>query len=382
MRSAAIVVAAGSGARAGGGFPKQYRPLRGKPVLRWSVEAMLRAGLEEVVVAIGEGHQTHFASAIAGLDRVRGVLGGATRTASVQAALAEIPDADIVLIHDAARPGLTEEVVHALIDAVDQGTPAAAPALPLADTLLRVDDENRVVGPLSRAGVVQVQTPQAFHGATLRAAYASVGEGATFTDDLSVAMTAGAKVHLVPGFPRLMKLTYEADFAHLEALMSQDRFNSVGHGIDAHRFGDGSEVTLCGVKIAHDRGLSGHSDADVGWHALVDAILGALSAGDIGEHFPPSDPRWRGANSEIFLRHAVRLAAEAGAEILQADITLICERPKVGPHREAMRKRTSEVLGIPMDRVSVKATTTERLGFLGREEGLAAHATAVVDRCK
>lgn len=308
------------------------------------------------------------------------MLGGATRTDSVRAGLAAIGGADVVLIHDAARPGLTAVMVRVLIDEIARGAVAVAPALPVTDTLLRVDAAGAVSGELDRGGAVRVQTPQAFRASVLLAAYAAAGASAVFRDDLAVVRAHGGQTRVIAGDRRLMKITHPEDADILERILSGERITCVGHGVDAHRFGPGEHVTLCGVRIAHDKGLVGHSDADAGWHALVDAILGALAEGDIGTHFPPSDPQWNNANSEHFLRHAVRLAADAGARILHVDITLVCERPKIGPHREAMRTRTAEVLGLPLPRVSVKATTTERMGFLGREEGLAAQATATLDR--
>jgi 2-C-methyl-D-erythritol 4-phosphate cytidylyltransferase/2-C-methyl-D-erythritol 2,4-cyclodiphosphate synthase len=233
---------------------------------------------------------------------------------------------------------------------------------------------------VDRANLFRVQTPQAFDARVLREAYARAHENAAFTDDLAVVRAAGFVTTLIAGDPRLMKITYPEDMETLANMMSDSRITCVGNGIDAHRFGPGEFVTLCGVRVPHEKGLLGHSDADAGWHALVDAILGALGEGDIGAHFPPSDPQWRGADSERFLRHALQLADAAGAKIIHVDITLVCERPKVGPHREAMRARTAQVLNLPLDRVSVKATTTERMGFLGREEGLAAYATATLTR--
>jgi 2-C-methyl-D-erythritol 4-phosphate cytidylyltransferase/2-C-methyl-D-erythritol 2,4-cyclodiphosphate synthase len=308
------------------------------------------------------------------------VSGGATRTASVRAGLAAIEGADVVLIHDAARPGLTPPIVHALVAAVERGAAGAAPALPVADALWRADADNTVVAEVDREGVMRVQTPQAFRASALRAAYAAAPRDASFTDDLAVVRAHGGACVLIPGDPRLMKLTHPEDLEVLERMLSSARVTAVGTGFDAHRFGPGDHVTLCGVRVAHEKGLVGHSDADAGWHALVDAILGALSEGDIGAHFPPSDPQWKDADSERFLRHTANLAAAAGARIVHVDVTLVCERPKIGPHREAMRERTAEVLGLPLSRVSVKATTTERMGFLGREEGLAAQATATLDR--
>ncbi len=380
MVTAALIVAAGQGARAGGEIPKQYSSLAGKPALAWSVGALQQAGVARVVVAIDPAHGDFACAALAGFADVATIPGGATRTQSVRAGLAALGDADIVLIHDAARPGVSREIVLALIDAVASGKRAVAPALPVADALSRVDEAQRIVGEADRTGLMRVQTPQAFHGPTLRDAYALAAKDAVFSDDLAVVRAAGIPTELIPGDIRLSKLTYAEDREYLERLLSSERITCVGSGFDAHRFGPGDHVTLCGVKIAHDKGLVGHSDADAGWHALVDAILGALGEGDIGAHFPPSDPQWKGADSETFLRHAVALAQMAGARIQHADITLVCEKPKIGPHREVMRARTAEVLGLPSSRVSVKATTTERMGFLGREEGLAAQATATLDR--
>jgi 2-C-methyl-D-erythritol 4-phosphate cytidylyltransferase/2-C-methyl-D-erythritol 2,4-cyclodiphosphate synthase len=379
MKVAALIVAAGSGSRVGGDIPKQYSHLSGRPVLAWSIDALARAGLTQIAVAIDPAHEPLFRNAAAAFPDVVAVPGGLTRTASVRAGLAALSDADIILIHDAARPGLTPEIVHALTAAIATGAKAVAPALRVADALARTEGD-KIQAEIDRAALVRVQTPQAFYAATLRNAYALAGAGASFSDDLAVVRAAGVATHFIPGDIRLSKITYAEDYAVLERLLSSERITCVGSGIDAHRFGPGDHVTLCGVKIAHDKGLIGHSDADAGWHALVDAILGALGEGDIGAHFPPSDPQWKGANSETFLRHAAALARQAGARIVHVDITLVCEKPKIGPHREAMRARTAEVLALPLSRVSVKATTTERMGFLGREEGLAAQATATLDR--
>ena len=379
MSVGALIVAAGRGERAGGGLPKQYQSLAGKPVLAWSVGAFAGSGVDKIVVAAAPG-KADMARDAAGRPDVVIVEGGATRTASVRAGLAALGDADVVLIHDAARPGLTPEVIAALVQAIDAGAGGVAPALQLLDSLRRVDDAWRMIGEIERDGVVRVQTPQAFRGAVIRDAYAALSPDATVSDDLAVARAAGASIQLIPGDERLMKLTYAEDFAVLERLMGAASLTCVGSGFDAHRFGEGDHVTLCGVRIAHDKGLLGHSDADAGWHALVDAILGALGEGDIGAHFPPSDPQWKGADSEKFLRHAAQRARNAGATLQHVDITLICERPKIGPHREAMRARTADVLGLPLPRVSVKATTTEQMGFTGRGEGLAAQATATLSR--
>jgi 2-C-methyl-D-erythritol 4-phosphate cytidylyltransferase/2-C-methyl-D-erythritol 2,4-cyclodiphosphate synthase len=332
-----------------------------------------------IAVAIDAAHEPLFRNASAENPDVTMVHGGATRTDSVRAGLAALADADVILIHDAARPGLQPALVRALVQAIETGARAVAPALPVADALARVTGQ-RIEAEIDRASLMRVQTPQAFDAATLRNAYALAGPNASFTDDLAVVRAAGVETHFIPGDIRLSKITYGEDHELLERLLSSDRITCVGSGIDAHRFGPGDHVTLCGVQIPHDKGLVGHSDADAGWHALVDAILGALGDGDIGAHFPPSDPQWKGADSETFLRHAATLAQNAGARIVHVDVTLICEKPKIGPHREAMRARTAEVLGLPLSRVSVKATTTERMGFLGREEGLAAQATATLDR--
>jgi 2-C-methyl-D-erythritol 4-phosphate cytidylyltransferase / 2-C-methyl-D-erythritol 2,4-cyclodiphosphate synthase len=377
MKTAALIVAAGRGERLGGDTPKQYKLLRGKPVIVWSAEALAAAGVEQVVIAIAPDHAELCRNATKDGPPVRIVEGGASRTASVRAGLAAIGDADAILIHDAARPGLSPATVSALLNALASAD-GAAPALPVTDSLRRVDADARVIGEVEREGLMRVQTPQAFRADVLRAAYAALGD-TVMSDDLAVVRAHGGRCVLIPGDPRLMKLTYPEDFAVLERLMGE-RVTCVGNGVDAHRFGPGEFVTLCGVRIPHDKGLVGHSDADAGWHALVDAVLGALGEGDIGAHFPPSDPQWKGADSERFLRHAVQLAEAAGARILHVDVTLICEKPKIGPHRDAMRQRTAEVLGLPLERVSVKATTTERMGFLGREEGLAAQATATLDR--
>jgi len=378
MTVSAVIVAGGQGQRAGGSLPKQYQTLLGRPVLAWSVAAFEAAGVDQIIVVRAAEHAA-LADAALGSANVAFANGGDSRTASVRAGLAMVePAATVVLIHDAARPGLTPAMVRTLVDAVNGGKLAVAPVLKAPDTLLRADGANQ--HEVDRQRVVRVQTPQAFRADALLAAYAALKPEAQFNDDLGVMRATGVNATLVDGDERLMKITHPHDAAVLEKLMSADRIIAVGNGVDAHRFGTGEFVTLCGVEIPHDKGLLGHSDADAGWHALVDAILGALGEGDIGAHFPPSDPQWKGANSERFLRHAAHLAQQAGARILHVDITLICERPKIDPHREAMRVRTAEVLGLPLSRVSVKATTTERMGFLGREEGLAAQATATLDR--
>lgn len=380
MRMAAIIVAGGRGERAGGDIPKQYSNLLGQPVIAWSAQAFAEAGAKEIVIACAPEHADLCRAATGSILGLRIVDGGATRTASVRAALAATSGgADAILVHDAARPGLTASLVRSLLCAIEAGALAVAPALAVPDTLRRADKNGRIIEDVSREGVMRIQTPQAFRSEVLRAAYAAAPD-ATMTDDIAVVRANGIEATLITGDPRLMKLTYPEDMQMLERMLGAERIMCVGNGVDAHRFGEGDFVTLCGVRIPHSKGLIGHSDADAGWHALVDAILGALGEGDIGAHFPPSDPKWKGADSERFLRHAVELAERASARIVHVDVTLLCERPKIGPHRDAMRARTAEVLGLPINRVSVKATTTERMGFLGREEGLAAQATATVER--
>ncbi|NWG53324.1 MAG: bifunctional 2-C-methyl-D-erythritol 4-phosphate cytidylyltransferase/2-C-methyl-D-erythritol 2,4-cyclodiphosphate synthase [Hydrogenophilaceae bacterium] len=378
MRIGAIVAAAGRGERAGKGLPKQYRALLGRGVIRWSLEALAQRA-QVIAVVADPAHAPLLAAAAAGLP-IRVVAGGATRTGSIRAGLEALAGEglDAVLIHDAARPGVNAAVIDALIARLADAD-GAAPALPLADALKRTDGQGDVIGEAAREGLMRVQTPQAFRFAAIAAAYARAPADAAFDDDIAVLRAAGGRAALIAGDHRLMKLTYPEDFAAMEAMLAGAFVSVTGSGFDAHRFGDGDSVTLCGVRIAHERGMVGHSDADVAWHAITDALLGAIGAGDIGAHFPPSDPRWRGASSEIFLTHAARLVAEAGGRIVHVDVTLICERPKIGPHREAMRARTAAALNLPVTRVSVKATTTEQMGFTGRGEGLAAQATASVE---
>ena len=381
MTFAAIVVAAGTGSRAGG--DKQWRRLGGKPVLRWSVEALLAAEAEVVVItAPGEGERA--AEALTGLAGWRSVDGGATRADSVRNGLAALggPEDQVVMIHDAARPGLSQAVIERLLAAIapasGAGADGALPALPVADTLKR-GVGGAVAGTVDRADLWRAQTPQAFRLGRLRAAWANWPDNETPTDDCAVVERDGGRVVLVAGEARLMKLTYPEDFEMAEALMATRMQTRVGMGFDAHRWGPGTSVWLCGVEIPHDQTLIGHSDADAGLHALTDAILGAIGEGDIGDHFPPTDPQWKGASSDLFLKHAAGMVTARGGRIVHVDVTLICERPKVKPHRQAMRERVAEILDLPLDAVSVKATTTEAMGFTGRGEGLAAQAVATVE---
>jgi len=375
MGFAAIVVAAGSGSRAGG--DKQWRTVGGRPMVRWSVEALLAGGADSVVVVVAPGAEPRAAEALAGLSGWRTAAGGATRAASVQAGLAALETADDapVLIHDAARPFLDTSLVHRLLNALNDAD-GALPALPVADSLRR-GVAGLVAGGVEREGLWRAQTPQVFRLKTIRDAYAAWTGTDAPTDEAAVVEHAGGRVRLVDGDARLMKLTYPEDFAMAEALLPKTL--RIGQGYDVHRWGPGSSVWLCGVEIPHDQTLIGHSDADAGLHALTDAILGAIAEGDIGDHFPPSDPQWKGASSDRFLVHAAGRVAARGGRIVNVDVTLICEQPKVKPHRQAMRERLADLLNLPLDAVSVKATTTEGLGFTGRSEGLAAQAVVMVE---
>ena len=378
MDFVAVIVAAGSGVRAGPGKAKQWRRLAGRPVVRWSAEALIGAGAMSVAVVVPPGEHALAAEALAGLSGWRAVEGGATRAESVRAGLAALDadERDVVLVHDAARPFVTSAHVAALLAALD-GADGAVPALAMADTVKR--DAGGAVATVPRAGLWRAQTPQAFRYGPLLRAYGAWPAGAEPTDDAAVVEAAGGRIALAAGDPMLMKLTYAEDFAMAERLAGAARTVRIGQGYDAHRWGPGEAVWLCGVRIDHDRSLVGHSDADAGLHALTDALLGALGEGDIGDHFPPSDPRWQGAASDVFLSHAAALVAARGGRVLNADVTLICERPKIKPHRQAMRERVAQILGVDVGQVSVKATTTEGMGFTGREEGLAAQAVAAVE---
>ena len=368
--AAAVVVAAGRGLRAGGETPKQFLPYRGKPLIRHSVEALAAAGVAPIVVAIPSGFAQTTMECLAGLD-VELIEGGATRQQSVRTGLERLAEAapQTVLIHDAARPGLRSKVIERLLSALADA-PGAIPVLPVVDSLYR-DAE----GVIARDGLHRVQTPQAFRFEAILAAHRAWQGEPDAGDDAEVARAARLQVRLVEGDERLRKVTYAADFG-ANALPAY----RTGFGYDVHRLAAGEELWLCGVRIEHSHGLSGHSDADVALHALTDAVLGAAAAGDIGEHFPPSDPRWRGASSDRFLAHAVALAGAKGYAIAHVDLTIVCEAPRIGPHKPAMRARLGEILKVEIDSVSVKATTTERLGFTGRGEGIAAQAVATLYR--
>lgn len=384
--TAAIVVAAGRGSRFGGPAPKQYAALAGRPILTHALARLAaHPRIAAVRAVIHAEDAAAYAEAAAGLDLLPPVTGGAERQESVRLGLESLHEISPsnVLIHDAARPLLEADVVERLLDALAH-TPAALPVLPVTDTLKRGSGA-RVTETVPRSDLFRAQTPQAFHFAAILAAHRAAA-GQELTDDAAVAEAAGLPVALVEGSPKLLKITTASDLAEAEGWLGAGRPDNaaagevrVGQGFDVHRFGPGEAVFLCGVRIPHAKALAGHSDADVGLHALTDAILGALADGDIGSHFPPSDPTWRGADSARFLRHAGTLATARGARLLHCDVTLICEAPKVGPHRPAMRQRIAEILGLPVERVSVKATTTEKLGFTGRGEGIAAQATATLE---
>jgi 2-C-methyl-D-erythritol 4-phosphate cytidylyltransferase/2-C-methyl-D-erythritol 2,4-cyclodiphosphate synthase len=377
MTTHAIIVAAGKGVRAGGGVPKQYRSVAGKPLLRHAIERLAaHPGIHVITVVIGADDAALYAAATAGLALPPPVIGGATRQESVRNGLESLAGAppEVVLVHDAARALVPDSVLDGLLAALaDPANDGAVPGLEVTDSLRRGGSHYEAA--VDRDGLLRVQTPQAFRYDTLLAAHRAAAPGAT--DELGIAMAAGLRIAVTPGDERAFKVTAAPDFAKAAAMITA-LSSRAASGFDVHRFGPGDHVWLCGVKIPHSYGLIGHSDADAGLHALTDALLGTISAGDIGDHFPPSDPRWKGAASDQFLAHAASLVRDAGGIIDHADVTIISERPKVGPHRTAMRARIAEILGVDIARVSVKATTTEALGFTGRNEGLAAQAMASV----
>ncbi|TCM22139.1 2-C-methyl-D-erythritol 2,4-cyclodiphosphate synthase [Novosphingobium sp. PhB165] len=378
QKVAAIVVAAGQGLRAGQPLPKQFALWRGKPVLRHSVEALSGAGVAPIVVAIPEGADALVREILAGIKDIQLTTGGASRQESVRLGLEVLAGSapHLVLIHDAARPILPAAVIDRLTAALGHHD-GAIPVLPVVDSLAHAEcgDSGETMGaPARREALRRVQTPQAFRFAGILAAHRAWEGPATAGDDAQVAQAGGLEIALVEGDEALHKLTFAADFTPSTPPIR------VGTGYDVHRLEAGEELWLCGVKIEHTRGLSGHSDADVAIHALVDALLGAIGAGDIGQHFPPSDPQWKGAASDRFLAHAGKLVGEAGYMLANADVTIICEAPKIGPHRQAMRARLAEILGADIAAISVKATTTEKLGFTGRAEGIAAQAAVSLVR--
>ncbi|MFC3124294.1 2-C-methyl-D-erythritol 2,4-cyclodiphosphate synthase [Pseudoroseomonas globiformis] len=380
MRVVALLMSAGTGSRFGAERPKQYLDLRGRPVIRHAAEALLADGLVDALLPVvgSEADATLVARLLDGLPVLPAVRGGATRQASVRAGLEALAAAAMplgtVLVHDAARPCPPSGTVKALLAALEAGAAGAIPALAVTDTVKAVEG-GRITGTVPRDGLRRAQTPQAFRLAPLleahRAALAEV------TDDAAL-LEAAAPVVWLPGSEDNIKVTYPEDLAKIEARLMPATFPAMGTGFDVHRLVPGRKLILCGIEVPHPLGLDGHSDADVGLHALCDAIYGALAEGDIGRHFPPSEAEWKDADSARFLRHAAGRVTARGGIITHADVTLICERPKIGPHADAMRARLAELMGIPVARVSVKATTTERLGFTGRGEGIAAQAAATL----
>jgi 2-C-methyl-D-erythritol 4-phosphate cytidylyltransferase / 2-C-methyl-D-erythritol 2,4-cyclodiphosphate synthase len=381
---AAVVVAGGRGYRAGGDVPKQYRQIAGQPVIRPVLAAFLRhPQIDAVQPVIHADDDGAFRAAAAGLDALLPpVSGGATRQASVRAGLAALHATapELVLIHDAARPFLSGDLIgRAIAAAKEHG--AAVPAIAITDTVKRIDAQDMVSETLDRGGLRTVQTPQAFAYDLIVAFHerAAAAGRDDFTDDAALAEWAGHRVNVFAGETTNVKLTTNDDFERAEALhMAALADVRTGNGFDVHAFGDGDHVMLAGVRIPHVRGVTGHSDADVALHALVDAILGALAEGDIGVHFPPSDPQWRGASSDRFLSFACERVRARSGMIAHLDVTVVCEAPRVGPHRDAMRARIAAIAGIPIGRVAIKATTSEKMGFTGRGEGLVAMATATV----
>jgi 2-C-methyl-D-erythritol 4-phosphate cytidylyltransferase/2-C-methyl-D-erythritol 2,4-cyclodiphosphate synthase len=374
-RTVALIVAAGSGNRAGGEMPKQYQKLAGRTLLAHAADHLRHPAIHEVRIVIGAGQDELYRQAIA---LPSPIIGGATRQMSVRnglEALAAEGGVGAVLIHDAARPFLTTRVIEDLVAALEESD-GAVPVLPVVDSLAR--GEEWLNEPVPRAGLVRVQTPQAFRFDAILEAHRNWPEAGEATDDAQVARAAGLEVKTVGGDDMLEKLTYAEDFERAEQRLAARLITRTGLGFDVHAFTEGAELWLGGVLIPHHKGLSGHSDADVALHALTDALLGAIGEGDIGQHFPPSDPQWRGAASSLFLEHARSLIEVRGGIIDYADVTIICEAPKIGPHRDSIRERIAALLRLPVQRISVKATTTERLGFTGRGEGIAAQAIATV----
>ncbi len=371
MRTAVLIVAAGRGTRMGGEVPKQWQLLAGKPVLEHVLAAF--AGMQVLVVIHPEDRGRAEALGVPLVE------GGASRDASVRAGLEALAGTAVeaVLIHDGARPLVSRALIDRLLVALEAHE-GAAPALAVTDALWR-GAEGLVAGTVDRAGLFRAQTPQAFRLAPILAAHRAHPGGAA--DDVEVARAAGLDVAIVEGEETNLKLTFPGDFARAEAILRGRGMDvRIGNGYDVHAFCEGDHVWLCGVRLPHSRGLLGHSDADVGMHALTDAIYGALAEGDIGRHFPPSDPQWKGAASHVFLSNAIGLARSRGYELGNCDVTLVCERPKIGPHALEMQAELARIMAVDAGRVSVKATTSERLGFTGREEGIAALATAVLVR--
>ncbi|BAV63703.1 2-C-methyl-D-erythritol 2,4-cyclodiphosphatesynthase [Sphingobium cloacae] len=380
LNRAALLVAAGQGRRAGGETPKQFRTVAGKAVLAHAFDALTMCeGIDAIFVVIGPGQEHEARNLLATRPVAAFIEGASSRRGSVHAGLEHIArcgGAREILIHDAARPFLPPAVVRRLTDALN-GAKGAIPVLPVTDTLV-TDDTGMAGAIVPRSSLRHVQTPQAFHFDAILSAHRTWNNALEATDDAQMLRACGHDVVLVRGDERLFKLTYPEDFEKAQALFGNGRRTCVGMGYDVHRLTADAELWLGGVRVDSEFGLAGHSDADVALHAVVDAILGALSDGDIGSHFPPSDPQWKGASSDRFLIHACDRVASRGGAVEHIDLTIICEAPKIGPYREAMRQRIAEIAGLSVERVSVKATTTERLGFAGRREGIAAQAVATL----
>ena len=376
----ALIVAGGRGSRFGGPLPKQYAILGGQPVLRRTLDVFgATPGIDRIQVVVAAGDEDHYRAAVEGMDLPPPVAGGVSRQQSVlnglESLVAHAPD--LVAIHDAARPFVRVSDIIGCLEALRPGIDGAVLGVPLADTLKKVDDAGLLAGTVPRAGLWRAQTPQIFRFAKLLAAHRAAAalakhEATALTDDAAVAEHAGLHVVMVEGHDDNRKITTAGDM--VSTMETRTAF-----GFDVHGFADGSQVMLGGIAIPHGQALAGHSDADVALHALTDALLGTIGAGDIGKHFPPSDPQWRGVSSDRFLRHAIELVDAAGGRIVHLDLTLVCEAPRIGPHREAMVTSIARIAGIERDRVSVKATTTEGLGFTGRREGIAAQAVATVE---
>ncbi|QPQ55693.1 bifunctional 2-C-methyl-D-erythritol 4-phosphate cytidylyltransferase/2-C-methyl-D-erythritol 2,4-cyclodiphosphate synthase [Allosphingosinicella flava] len=376
-KTIALVVAAGSGSRVGSDVPKQYRTIGGKPVLNHALAHLDHPLIDAIRIVIAPGHEGLFEQAVGSGSLPSPIIGGTTRQESVRNGLEQLAlegGVDTVLIHDAARAFLSGGVVDRLLAALDDSD-GAVPVLPVVDTLARGGHD--LGDTVNRDEIVRVQTPQAFRFGAILDAHRRWA-GAEATDDAQVARAAGYRVATVEGDEGLAKLTYASDFAQAEARLSSAMLSRTGLGFDVHAFAENEELWLGGVVIPHSRGLAGHSDADVVLHALTDALLGAAGEGDIGDHFPPSDPQWKGAASSRFVEHARHLIETNGGIIDHADITIICEAPKIGPHRDRIRRVVADLLRLPLQRVSIKATTTERLGFTGRGEGIAAQAVATI----
>jgi len=377
----ALILAGGSGVRLGAEVPKQYLPLAGRTILRRTIDALAaHPGIDAVRTVIRAEDGAMYERAAAGAPALPPVVGGATRQESGRRGLESLADLDprLVLIHDAARPFVDAGTIDRTLEALARYA-AVVPAVPLGDTLKRATAAGAPIeATVDRTGLWRAQTPQGFRYRDILAAHRAA-DGLSLTDDAAVAEHAGLTVGLVLGNEDNFKVTTQEDYRRAMRIAAAAAGDvRVGTGFDVHRFAPGDHVTLCGVVVPYEQGLEGHSDADVGLHALTDAILGAIGDGDIGSHFPPSDPQWRGAASHLFLRHAAGLVAARGGTIAHVDVTLVCEAPRVGPHRAAMVARIAEILALAPDRVSVKATTTERLGFTGRREGIAAQAVATV----